>query len=82
MSEEKHRRDEWFVASLQAYRQAMYRTALSMLRRSAEAEDAVSTATINSYARLPYLCEPERIGPYLLRATVNACYSQLRRRKR
>lgn len=82
MSESKRRLDEWFVLSLEEHRQAMYRTAMAMLRRSAEAEDAVSTATVNTYARLAFLRSRDSIRPYLLKATVNACRSQLRRRSR
>lgn len=82
MHEDKQRTDQWFVDSLQAHRQAMFRTAMAMLRRAADAEDAVSTATVNTYARLHLVRDRSRIRPYLLRATVNAAYNLLRRRRR
>jgi RNA polymerase sigma factor (sigma-70 family) len=81
MSDEKERTDQWFVSSLQAHREAMFRAAMAILRRSAEAEDAVSIATINTYARLRSLKNRDSIRPYLLRATINAAYNQLRQRK-
>ncbi|MGI6636297.1 MAG: RNA polymerase sigma factor [Christensenellales bacterium] len=82
MSEDKLKADQWFVASLQAHRETMFRTAMAMLRRAADAEDAVSTATINTYARLHLIRNRDSIRSYLIKATVNAAHNQLRRRKR
>lgn len=81
MPDDKQTTDQWFVDSLQAHRDAMFRTAMAMLRRAADAEDAVSTATVNTYARLHLIRNRGSIRAYLLKATVNAAHTQLRQRK-
>lgn len=81
MPEDKQKTDQWFVDSLKAHRKAMFRTAMAMLRRASDAEDAVSTATENTYARLNLIRNRDGIRAYLLRATINAAHNQLRRRR-
>ena len=80
--ETKQERDAWFVQAVQAHRAAMYRVALSMLRRRADAEDAVSEATMQAYVHIDSLRARENVRAWLMRITVNACHAALRRRKR
>ena len=65
-----------FVDAVQATRERMYRVARMMLHTDADAEDAVSTATMIAWKQLP------RLPAYLTRCTVNAARAALRRRKR
>ena len=80
--ETKQERDAWFVQAVRAHRAAMYRVALSMLHERADAEDAVSEATMQAYAHLGSLRARENARAWLMRITINACHAALRRRKR
>lgn len=80
--ETKQERDAWFVQAVREHRAAMYRVALSMLRVQADAEDAVSEATVQAYAHLGALRQRECARAWLMRITVNACHAALRRKKR
>lgn len=80
--EEKADRDERFIQAVREHRGAMYRVALSMLRSRADAEDAVSEATVQAYAHLDALRSWDAARAWLLRITVNACHAALRRRRR
>lgn len=80
--ESKTERDERFVQAVREHREAMYRVALSMLRSKADAEDAVSEATVQAYAHLDALKSWDAVRAWLMRITVNACHATLRRRKR
>lgn len=80
--ETKQERDAWFVQAVRTHRAAMYRVALSMLRERADAEDAVSEATMQAYAHIGSLRARENARAWLMRITVNACHAALRRRKR
>lgn len=71
-----------FVDAVQAMRERMYRVARMMLRTDADAEDAVSTATIIAWKQLPRLRSLDALPAYLTRCTVNAARAMLRRRKR
>ena len=71
-----------FVDAVQATRERMYRVARMMLRTDADAEDAVSEATVQAYAHIDSLCARENVRAWLMRITVNACHAALRRRKR
>ena len=53
-----------------------------MLRRSADAEDAVGEGIESAYRRLDALRDEAALPAYLMRCTVNACHHALRRRKR
>lgn len=80
--EEKRRLDALFEQALTTHRAGMYRAAMAMLRCPADAEDAVSQATVKVYARLHRIRDWQAIRPYLMRATANACRDELRRRAR
>ena len=71
-----------FVDAVQAMRERMYRVARMMLRTDADAEDAVSTATMIAWKQLPRLRSLDALPAYLTRCTVNAARAMLRRRKR
>ncbi|NLO84737.1 MAG: sigma-70 family RNA polymerase sigma factor [Clostridiales bacterium] len=74
--------DERFVEALKLHRSAMYRVAHAMLRSQTDAEDAVSTATVNAYQHISRLRSWDAVRPWLMRITVNACNTTLRKRKR
>ncbi len=74
--------DARFVEALKAHREAMYRVAFAMLRSAADAEDAVSAATVNAYRAAQRIRNWDAVKAYLLRVTVNACHGILRKRKR
>lgn len=80
--ETKQSLDARFVEALTCHRKAMYRLAHTMLRSSADAEDAVSAATLQAYRAVWRIRSWESIKPYLMRVTVNACHDLLRKRKR
>jgi len=80
--ESKEKRDARFVEALRAHRQSMYRVAFSMTRSAADAEDAVSQATLNAYEAAGRVRDWGAIKAYLLRVTVNACHDILRKRKK
>lgn len=71
-----------FVDAVQATRERMYRVARMMMRTDADAEDAVSTATMIAWKQLPRLRSLDALPAYLTRCTVNAARAALRRRKR
>ena len=71
-----------FVDAVQTTRERMYRVARMMLRTDADAEDAVSTATMIAWKQLPRLRSLDALPAYLTRCTVNAARAMLRRRKR
>ena len=71
-----------FVDAVQATRERMYRVARMKLRTDADAEDAVSTATMIAWKQLPRLRNLDALPAYLTRCTVNAARAMLRRRKR
>ncbi len=75
-------RAAWFAETVKARERAMYRAALAVLRRSADAEDAVSEAVESAWRRLDHLREQDALGAYLMRCAVNAARSALRRHGR
>ena len=80
--ETKQNLDARFVEALTCHRKAMYHLAYAMLRSSADAEDAVSAATLQAYRAARRIRSWESIKPYLMRVTVNACHDLLRKRRR
>ena len=75
-------RNQHFSEMVEAMRSSMFRVARGMVRSDADAEDAVSAATITAYEHMSRLREPAALPGYLMRCTVNACHAILRRRKR
>ena len=78
----RNERNQRFSQTVETMRGSMFRVTRGMVRSDADAEDAVSAATITAYERLDRLREPAALPGYLMRCTVNACYAILRRRKR
>lgn len=70
-----------FVEAVQARRAAMYHVALSYLRRSADAEDAVADAISATWAHLDRIREPDAMPAYLMQAAIHACHHTLRKRR-
>jgi RNA polymerase sigma-70 factor, ECF subfamily len=60
----------------------LYRTALAILGREADARDATQEALIAGWRRLGDLREPDRLDAWLGRILVNECRMALRRRGR
>ena len=56
-----------FVAAVRLNRHRLYRVALSILRSPADAEDAVSTATEQTWKALPRIQDEDRLPVYLMR---------------
>ena len=71
-----------FVQAVRDRERSMYRVALVMLRRSADAEDAVAAGIEKAYRRLDSIRDERALPSYLMRCTINACHDVLRRRKR
>jgi RNA polymerase sigma-70 factor (ECF subfamily) len=71
-----------FTALAAAHLDRMYATASLMLRDRDLAEDAVQEALIRAWRDLPGLRDPDRIGAWLRRLLVRACYDEARRRRR
>ncbi len=80
--DERQARDERFVRAVRENRASMFRVARTMLRSNADAEDAVSEATVSAYAHIAALRNWDTVRAWLMRITVNACHQTLRRRKR
>jgi RNA polymerase sigma-70 factor (ECF subfamily) len=59
----------------------LFALAALMTRDPSLAEDAVQDAYARAWRDLPRLRDPDRLGPWLSRLTVNASYDLLRRRK-
>ncbi|MBE5783054.1 MAG: RNA polymerase sigma factor [Clostridiales bacterium] len=74
--------DSFFIQTVENCRHAMYRVAFGMLRREADAEDAVSSAVVIAYAHLSSLRKKEALPGYLLRCLIHACHGQLKQRKK
>ena len=64
------------------HRISMLRLALSILRRGADAEDAVSEASLRALDQCAALREAEKAKKWMLTITARVSYDILRRRKR
>ena len=74
-------REDLFVATVRENRHKLFRIALSILRSPADAEDAVSAATEQAWKYLPRIQDLDRLPVYLMRCTVNAARTELRKRR-
>ena len=74
--------NEWFARTVEEGRLSMYRVARGMVRTDADAEDAVSAATLSAYEHLDRLRNREALPGYLMRCVINACRGMMRRQKR
>ena len=64
-----------------AHSRPLYGTALRMLRRREEAEDAVQDTFVSYYRKLPDI-DSGRVGAWLHRVLVNHCIDRVRRARR
>ncbi len=80
--ETKEQLDGLFVSALEKHRISMYRVAYVILKSAADAEDAVSAATLGCYQAVRRIRSWDAIKPYLVRATVHASYDIAKKRRR
>ena len=71
-----------FIEAVTGTKHAMYRVALMMLRRPADAEDAVSEAVEAAWRNLEKVRDLDALPAYLLKSTINAAHKALRGWKR
>jgi len=71
-----------FTSLMRRYNQKLYRTARSILRDDAEAEDAVQEAYLIAYRSLPGFRGDATLSTWLVRIAVNESLGRLRKRKR
>ena len=71
-----------FRLLMRRHNQAMFRTARSILRDDAEAEDAVQEAYLHAYRRIADFRGDSKLSTWLLSIAVNEAIGRLRRRQR
>jgi RNA polymerase sigma-70 factor (ECF subfamily) len=71
-----------FVAMMRRHNQKLYRTARSILRDDAEAEDAVQEAWLIAYRSLAGFRGDAKLSTWLVRIVVNESIGRLRKHKR
>lgn len=71
-----------FRLLMRRHNQAMFRTARSILREDAEAEDAVQEAYLNAYRRIGGFRGESKLSTWLLGIVINEALGRLRRRRR
>jgi RNA polymerase sigma-70 factor (ECF subfamily) len=67
---------------MRRYNQTLYRTARSILRDEAEAEDAVQEAYLKAIAAISTFRSDSRLGTWLVRIVVNEALGRLRKTRR
>ena len=70
---------ERFAAAVTAHRHAMYRAARALLDSDADAEDAVSEATLRAWQAFGRLREKRALKGWLIKITVNCAYEHRRK---
>ena len=70
---------ERFAAAVTAHRHAMYRAARVLLDSDADAEDAVSEATLRAWQAFGRLRDAQSLKGWLIKITVNYAYEHHRR---
>lgn len=73
--------EKTFLAAVRENRDKMFRIAMSLLHVPADAEDAVSSAVESTWRHFHTIRNSEAVSDYLVRSTINAAKSELRRRK-
>lgn len=71
-----------FAAAVTEHRRAMYRAARALLDSDADAEDAVSDATLRAWQAFGRLRDEKALKGWLLKITVNCAYEHRRRSAR
>ena len=71
-----------FELLMRRHNRRLYRTARSMLRDAAEAEDALQEAYLAAYRALPAFRGDSALATWLTRIVSNECLSRIRRRTR
>lgn len=71
-----------FEVLVHRYGPLVLRVARGVLARSSEVEDVAQEAFLRAYRSLGRLDPGGRLGPWLVRITVNLCYDHLRRLRR
>lgn len=71
-----------FVQRVENYQARMYRVALTILGRGADAEDAVQDALLSAWRALGSLRDERYFETWLMRILINVCRGELRRRAR
>ncbi|MBQ9263946.1 MAG: sigma-70 family RNA polymerase sigma factor [Clostridia bacterium] len=74
-------RERFFIETVRARRQALWRVAYGLLHSAADAEDAVSCAVEATWKHLGRLRSLDALPAYLMRSTIHAAHDELRRRK-
>lgn len=71
-----------FAQAVWDMREGMLRFATSILHARADAEDAVSEATLRAWERLPTLRDEALFRRWMMSIVANCCYTHLRKMKR
>lgn len=74
----KSYRPEDFEAVIIKHENRLYRTALAITRSVPDAEDVVQEVFLRAYEKAPEFESEEHEMAWLIRVTINLCYSQLR----
>ena len=72
---------EQFTAQVLECEDMLYKVAMGMLRNDADAEDAIQTAILRAFEKLPSLKDDAYFCTWLTRILINVCKSQLRQQK-
>ena len=75
-------KEQVFIDAVRERRHQMYRVALGYLHSAQDAEDAVSDAVESTWKSLKHIRNEEAIPAYLIRCTINAAKTMLRKKKR
>jgi RNA polymerase sigma-70 factor (ECF subfamily) len=73
--------NELFISLMREYRKSLFRLANSILRNDADAEDAVSEATVKAFQNFGRLRKPESFKPWMFKILVNEAYAIARKRR-
>ena len=78
----REKRNALFQEVVRKKQSSMYRAAYVLMKRPEDAEDAVWEAVSNVYKSLGTLRDEQALPAYLMRAVINTCKSQLRKKGR
>jgi RNA polymerase sigma-70 factor (ECF subfamily) len=71
-----------FVAMMRRYNQTLFRTARSILKDDAEAEDAVQEAWLSAHRSIGGFRADAKLSTWLVRIVANEAFARLRKRRR